>query len=174
MHATTILGVRRNGKVALGGDGQVTFGDTVVKSSALKIRRLYNDTILAGFAGATADAFSLFEKFEGKLDEFSGNMPRAVVELAKEWRTDRILRRLEAMLIIMDGNNSFIISGEGDVLEPDDDIITIGSGSAYALAAARAYLDGTRLSAVNIVEKSLKIASSICIYTNDNITVIEL
>ena len=174
MHATTILGVRRNGKVALGGDGQVTFGDTVVKTSALKIRRLYNDTILAGFAGATADAFSLFEKFEGKLDEFSGNMPRAVVELAKEWRTDRILRRLEAMLIIMDGANSFIISGDGDVLEPDDEIITIGSGSAYALAAARAYLDGTRLSAVNIVEKSLTIASSICIYTNDNITVMEL
>ena len=174
MHATTILGVRRNGKVALGGDGQVTFGDTVVKASALKIRRLYNDTILAGFAGATADAFSLFEKFEGKLEEYSGNMPRAVVELAKEWRTDRILRRLEAMLVIMDNKNSFVISGDGDVLEPDDDIITIGSGSAYALAAARAYLDGTRFSAVNIVEKSLTIASSICIYTNDNITVIEL
>ena len=173
-HGTTILGVRRNGKVALGGDGQVTLGDTVVKTSAVKIRRLYNDTILAGFAGATADAFSLFEKFEGKLEEYSGNMPRAVVELAKDWRTDKMLRHLEAMLIIMDSKNSFVVSGEGDVLEPDDDVITIGSGSPYALAAARAYLDGTRLSAANIVEKSLLIASSICVYTNNKITVMEL
>lgn len=173
-HGTTILGVRRNGKIALGGDGQVTLGDTVVKTSAVKIRRLYNDAILAGFAGATADAFSLFEKFEGKLEEYSGNMPRAVVELAKDWRTDKMLRHLEAMLIIMDNKNSFVVSGEGDVLEPDDDVITIGSGAPYALAAARAYLDGTRLTAANIVEKSLLIASSICVYTNNKITVMEL
>ncbi|MHB9027999.1 MAG: ATP-dependent protease subunit HslV [Candidatus Latescibacterota bacterium] len=173
-HATTIIGVRRNGKVALGGDGQVTYGDTIIKTSALKIRRLYNDSILAGFAGATADAFSLFEKFEAKLEEYSGNMPRAVVELAKDWRTDKILRRLEAMLIIMDKKHSFIISGEGDVMEPDDEIISIGSGAPYALAAARAYLDGTKLSAPKIVEKSLQIAASICIYTNDKITIMEL
>lgn len=173
-HGTTIIGVRRNGKIALGGDGQVTYGDTVIKTGALKIRRLYNETILAGFAGATADAFSLFEKFESKLEEFSGNMPRAVVELAKDWRTDKILRRLEAMLIIMDKDHSYIISGEGDVLEPDDQIISIGSGSPYALAAARAYVEGTRLSAAKIVEKSLRIAASICIYTNDKITIMEL
>jgi len=174
MHSTTILGVRRNGRVALGGDGQVTYGDTVVKSSAVKIRRLFNNTILAGFAGATADAFALFEKFESKLEEYSGNMPKAVVELAKEWRTDKMLRRLEAMLVIMDKKNSFIISGEGDVIEPDDDVVTIGSGSPYALAAARAYLEGTRLSAVKIVEKSLSITAEICIYTNSRITVMEL
>jgi ATP-dependent HslUV protease subunit HslV len=173
-HATTIIGVRRNGKVALGGDGQVTYGETIIKTSALKIRRLYNDTILAGFAGATADAFSLFEKFEAKLEEYSGNMPRAVVELAKDWRTDKILRRLEAMLIIMDTRHSFIISGEGDVMEPDDEVISIGSGAPYALAAARAYLDGTKYSAAKIVEKSLQIAASICIFTNDKITIMEL
>jgi len=173
-HATTILGVRRDGKVALGGDGQVTFGDTILKAGALKLRMLYNDTIAAGFAGATADAFSLFEKFESKLDEFSGNMPRAVVELAKDWRTDKILRRLEAMLVIMDRNNSYIVSGDGDVVEPDDGIVAIGSGSPYALAAARAYLDSSRLSARRIVEKSLNIAASICVYTNTNITVLEL
>ena len=173
-HSTTILGVRRNGKVALGGDGQVTYGDTIVKASALKIRHLYDDTILAGFAGATADAFALFEKFEGKLDEYSGNMPRAVVELAKDWRTDKMLRRLEAMLVIVDKKNSFLLSGEGDIIEPDDDVISIGSGSPYALAAARAYIEGTRLNAAKIVEKSLLIAASICIYTNVNITVVEL
>ena len=174
MHSTTIIGLRRNGKVALGGDGQVTFGDTIMKSGALKIRRLYNDTIIAGFAGATGDAFTLFEKFESKLDEFSGNMSRAVVELAKEWRTDKILRRLEAMLVIMDKNSSFIISGEGDVIEPDDGIVAIGSGSPYALAAARAFMEGSRLSAAKIVERSLQIAASICVYTNTNITVMEL
>ena len=174
MHSTTIIGLRRNGKVALGGDGQVTYGDTILKSGALKIRRLYNDTIIAGFAGATGDAFALFEKFEGKLDEFSGNMSRAVVELAKEWRTDKILRRLEAMLVIMDKNTSFIISGEGDVIEPDDGIVAIGSGSPYALAAARAFLEGSRLSAAKIVERSLQIAASICVYTNTKITVMEL
>ncbi|MFC1692782.1 ATP-dependent protease subunit HslV [Candidatus Latescibacterota bacterium] len=174
MHSTTILGLRRNGKVALGGDGQVTYGDTIFKSGAMKIRRLYNDTILAGFAGATADAFALFEKFEAKLEEYSGNMPRAVVELAKEWRTDKILRRLEAMLVIMDKKNSFIISGEGDVIEPDDGIVAIGSGSPFALAAARAYMDNSRLSAMKIVEKSLQIAASICVYTNTKINVMEL
>ena len=174
MHSTTIIGLRRNGKVALGGDGQVTFGDTIMKSGALKIRRLYNDTIIAGFAGATGDAFTLFEKFESKLDEFSGNMSRAVVELAKEWRTDKILRRLEAMLVLMDKNSSFIISGEGDVIEPDDGIVAIGSGSPYALAAARAFMEGSRLSAAKVVERSLQIAASICVYTNTNITVMEL
>ncbi len=173
-HGTTIIGVRRNGKVALGGDGQVTYGDTVIKTGATKIRRLHGDTILAGFAGATADAFSLFEKFEAKLDEYAGNMSRAVVELAKDWRTDKILRRLEAMLIIMDLKNSYIVSGEGDVIEPDDDIICIGSGAPYALAAARAYIDGTRMPAAKIVEKSLRITASICIYTNDKITIMEL
>jgi len=174
IRSTTIVGVRRNGKVAIGGDGQVTYNDTVVKASALKLRRLYNDTIIAGFAGATADAFALFEKFEAKLDEFSGNLPKAVVELAKDWRTDRTLRRLEAMLVMMDKKYSFIVSGEGDVLEPDDEVVAIGSGSSYALAAARAYLDGTRLSAAKIVEKSLNIAASICVYTNTNIKVMEL
>ena len=174
IRSTTIIGVRRNGKVALGGDGQVTFGDTVLKSTALKLRRLHNDTIIAGFAGATADAFSLFEKFESKLEEYSGNLPKSVVELAKDWRTDKYLRRLEAMLIIMDKKHSFIVSGDGDVVEPDDDVVSIGSGSPYALAAARAYLDSTRMSAANIVEKSLKIAASMCVYTNENINVMEL
>ena len=174
IRSTTIIGVRRNATVALGGDGQVTFGDTVLKSSALKLRRLYDDTIIAGFAGATADAFSLFEKFEAKLDEYSGNMPKSVVELAKDWRTDKNLRRLEAMLIIMDKKYSFIVSGDGDVLEPDDEIVSIGSGSPYAIAAARAYIDSTRMSPASIVEKSLKIAASICVYTNTNIKVMEL
>ena len=174
IRSTTIIGVRRNGKIAIGGDGQVTFGDTVIKSTALKLRRLYKDTIIAGFAGATADAFALFERFEAKLDEYSGNLPKAVVELAKDWRTDKNLRRLEAMLVIMDKKHSFVVSGDGDVLEPDDDVVAIGSGSPYALAAARAYMESTRLSAANIVEKSLKIAASICVYTNDNIKVMEL
>ena len=174
IHSTTIIGLRRNGKVALGGDGQVTLGDTILKSGALKLRHLYNNAIIAGFAGATADAFALFEKFETKLEEFSGNMPRAVVELAKDWRTDRNLRRLEAMLIIMDIKNTYLVSGDGDVIEPDDGIVAIGSGATFALAAARAYMDSSRLSAANIVEKSLKIAASICVYTNTNITVLEL
>ena len=174
IYSTTIIGIRKNGKVAIGGDGQVTYGDTVLKAHAMKIRRLYNNTIIAGFAGATADAFSLFEKFEAKLDEFSGNVPRSVVELAKDWRTDKNLRRLEAMLLIMDKDNSFIVSGDGDVLEPDDDVVAIGSGAPYALAAARAYLESTKLSAEKIVEKSLNIAASICIYTNTNISVVEL
>ena len=174
MHATTIIGVRHNGKTALGGDGQVTYGDTVMKAGALKIRSLYNDSILAGFAGATADAFSLFEKFEAKLEEFNGAMPRAVVELAKDWRTDKILRRLEAMLLLMDTEHSFLLSGDGDVIEPDDGVIAIGSGAPYALAAARAYVDAGRMTAPKIVRKSLEIAASICVYTNFNITVREL
>ena len=174
IRSTTIIGIRRNGKIAIGGDGQVTFGDTVIKSTALKLRRLYNDTIVAGFAGSTADAFALFERFETKLDEYSGNLPKAVVELAKDWRTDKNLRRLEAMLVIMDKKYSFVVSGDGDVLEPDDEVVAIGSGSPYALAAARAYMDSTRLSAAKIVEKSLKIAASICVYTNTNIKVMEL
>jgi ATP-dependent HslUV protease, peptidase subunit HslV len=174
IYSTTIIGVRRDGKVAIGGDGQVTFGDTVLKSNALKLRKLHNDSILAGFAGATADAFALFERFEAKLEEYSGNLPRSVVELAKDWRTDRNLRRLEAMLVIMDKTNSFIVSGDGDVLEPDDEVVTIGSGAPYALAAARAYLESTKLSAAKIVEKSLLITASICIYTNEKIKVLEL
>jgi len=174
MHSTTVIGVRRNGKVAIGGDGQVTYGDTVIKSNALKLRRLYNNTLIAGFAGSTADAFALFEKFEAKLEEYSGNLPKSVVELAKDWRTDRNLRRLEAMLIIMDKKQSFIVSGDGDVLEPDDEVVAIGSGAPYALAAARAYLEGTRLSAAKIVEKSLTIAASICVYTNTTIKLLEL
>ena len=174
IHSTTILGIRKNGKVAIGGDGQVTFGETVLKSNAMKIRRLYNDKIIAGFAGATADAFSLFEKFEIKLEEFSGNLPKSVVELAKDWRTDKNLRRLEAMLVIMNKEHSFVVSGDGDVLEPDDDIVAIGSGAPYALAAARAYMDSSRLSAGKIIEKSLGIAASICIYTNTKIKVVEL
>ncbi|GAG34197.1 unnamed protein product [marine sediment metagenome] len=174
IRSTTIIGIRRNGKIAIGGDGQVTFGDTVIKSTALKLRRLYNDTIVAGFAGSTADAFALFERFEAKLDEYSGNLPKAVVELAKDWRTDKNLRRLEAMLVIMDKKYSFVVSGDGDVLEPDDEVVAIGSGSPYALAAARAYMESTRLSAAKIVEKSLKIAASICVYTNTNIKVMEL
>ena len=174
IHSTTILGIRKNSKVAIGGDGQVTFGETVLKSNAMKIRRLYNDKIIAGFAGATADAFSLFEKFEIKLEEFSGNLPKSVVELAKDWRTDKNLRRLEAMLVIMNKEHSFMVSGDGDVLEPDDDVVAIGSGAPYALAAARAFMDSTRLSAGKIIEKSLSIAASICIYTNTKIKVVEL
>ena len=173
-HGTTIIAVRRFDAVAMAGDGQVTMGATVMKSNARKVRKIFDGKILVGFAGATADAFSLFDKFEAKLEEFSGNMSRAVVELAKDWRTDKILRHLEAMLIIMDKNHSYIVSGEGDVIEPDDEIIAIGSGAPYALAAARAYMEGTRLSAATIVEKSLKIAASICIYTNEKITIMEL
>ena len=173
-HGTTIIGIRRNGKLALGGDGQVTFGDTVIKAGALKVRRLYNDTILAGFAGATADAFSLFEKFEAKLEEYSGNMPRAVVELAKDWRTDRILRHLEAILLVADVKYTYLVSGTGDVIEPDEGIAAIGSGGQYALAAATALLRNTQLSARNIAEQAMEIAGKICIFTNDNVTYEEL
>ena len=171
---TTILAVRRNGKIAIGGDGQVTLGNTVMKHSAKKVRKLYNDKILAGFAGATADAFTLFEKFEEKLEKYSGNIIRSSVELAKDWRTDKILRRLEALLIIADNKKTFLVSGTGDVIEPDEGIIAIGSGGPYALAAAKALFENTKLEAVDIIKQAMGIASSICIYTNENITIEEL
>jgi len=171
MRGTTVIGIINKNSAALGADGQISLDDTVMKASAVKIRRLYNDSVLAGFAGATADALTLFEKFEAKLDEFSGNIARAAVELAKEWRTDKYLRRLEALLIVMDKKKGFVISGTGDVIEPDDGILAIGSGGSYALAAARALLQNTKLTAQKIVEKSLLITASICIYTNDKITV---
>lgn len=171
---TTILCVRRNAKVAIAGDGQVTMGSTVLKHNAKKIRRMFNDKIVAGFSGATADAFTLFEKFEGKIEAFRGNITRAAVELAKDWRTDKVLRRLEALLIIADIKHTFIISGNGDVIEPETGIAAIGSGGPYAQAAAQALYDNTELSARQIVEKAMDIASSICIYTNKNITIEEL
>ena len=173
-HATTILCVRKNGKVAIGGDGQVTLGNTVLKHNAKKIRRMYGDNVVAGFAGATADAFTLFEKFEGKLEAYRGNLTRAAVELAKDWRTDKMLRRLEALLVIADREHTFIISGTGDVIEPEDGIAAIGSGGAFAQAAARALFDNTELNAEEIITKAMKIASTICIYTNDNLTIEEL
>ncbi len=170
-HATTILSVRRGQQVALGGDGQVSLGDTVMKSNASKIRRLYHDKVLAGFAGGTADAFTLFERFEGKLEKHQGQLTRAAVELAKDWRTDRMLRRLEAMLCIADATTSLVISGNGDVIEPEDNIMSIGSGSGYALAAARALLAHTELDAVTITDTALNIAADICIYTNHELTI---
>jgi len=169
LHGTTILTVRRNGIVTIGGDGQVTLGNTVMKNNAKKVRRLYDGKVLAGFAGGTADAFTLFERFEAKLQQF-GNLTRAAIELAKDWRTDRSLRRLEALLSVADTKSLFIISGNGDVIEPQDDIMSIGSGGSYALAAARALLQNTELDATSIVEKSLNIAADICIYTNRNLT----
>src|SRR6478609_3889170 len=165
-HGTTILCARRDGKVALGGDGQVTLGNIVIKASARKVRRLYHDRILAGFAGGTADAFTLFERFEAKLEKHQGNLTRSAVELAKDWRTDRILRRLEAMLAVADHTSSLIITGNGDVLEPEMGLIAIGSGGPYAQAAARALLDNTELSAEDIVKRALTIAGDLCIYTN--------
>ncbi len=174
-HATTILSVRRDGKVVIGGDGQVTLGNTVVKANARKLRRLgKNNDVLAGFAGATADAFTLFELFEAKLDRHSNNLTRAAVEMAKEWRTDRRLGRLEAMLAVADKDASLLISGNGDVLEPEDGLIAIGSGGPFAQSAAKALLENTTLSAREIVEKALNIAGSICIYTNHNVTIEEL
>jgi ATP-dependent HslUV protease subunit HslV len=173
LHGTTILSVRRNGVVAVGGDGQVSLGNTVMKSNARKVRRLYDGKVLAGFAGGTADAFTLFERFEAKLQQY-GNLTRAAIELAKDWRTDRSLRRLEALLCVADAKNSFIVSGNGDVIEPEDDIMAIGSGGAYAQAAARALAQNTELDARAIVEKALEIAADICIYTNRNITIEEL
>jgi ATP-dependent HslUV protease subunit HslV len=168
--ATTIVAVKYNDEVALAGDGQVTMGDTVMKATARKVRRLYNDEILAGFAGTSADAFTLFEKFEGKLEEYHGNLERAAVELAKEWRTDKMLRKLEALLLVADKEKLLLISGTGDVIEPDDEILAIGSGGAYAKAAARALIDSNQdLSAEEIAKRALKIAADICIYTNDNI-----
>jgi ATP-dependent HslUV protease subunit HslV len=173
-HATTILCVRRNGAVAIGGDGQVTMGNTVLKHNARKIRKMYDDKVIAGFAGATADAFTLFEKFEEKLAAYRGNITRAAVELAKDWRTDKILRRLEALLIVADKEHSFVISGNGDVIEPEEGIAAIGSGGPFAQAAARALFENTDLGAREIIEKAMKIASGICIYTNENISVEEL
>jgi ATP-dependent HslUV protease, peptidase subunit HslV len=173
-HATTILCIRHNGKVAMAGDGQVTIGDIVVKQGARKIRKLYNERVLAGFAGSAADGMALFSKFESKLEEFRGNLKRASVELAKEWRTDRILRRLEALLIVSDPENSYLISGSGDLIEPDDGILAIGSGGAYALAAARALLHYSNLSTTEICKESMRIAADICIYTNSSILVEEL
>jgi ATP-dependent HslUV protease, peptidase subunit HslV len=171
---TTILSVRRGNHIVIGGDGQVSLGDTVMKGNARKVRRLYKDRILAGFAGGTADAFTLFERFEGKLEKHQGNLMRAAVELAKDWRTDRMLRRLEAMLCVADESTSLIISGNGDVIEPEDQIMAIGSGGAYAKSAAKALLENTDIDARSIVEKSLTIASEICIYTNSALTIEEI
>ncbi len=171
---TTILSVRRDGKVVVGGDGQVTLGNTVMKGNARKVRRLYNDKVIAGFAGGTADAFTLFERFESKLQAHNGNLTRAAVELAKDWRTDRMLRRLEALLIVADASASLLITGNGDVVEQENDLIAIGSGGAFAQSAARALLENTELSAREIVEKGLHIAADICIYSNHNLTIEEL
>lgn len=171
MRGTTIIGIKKGKEVAIGGDGQITLGNAVIKATAQKIRKLHNGKVLAGFAGATADAFTLFEKFEGKLKEFKGNLKKAAVELAKDWRSDKILRRLEAMIIVADEESLLVISGNGDVLEPDDGIIAIGSGGNFALAAARVLSKHTKLSSQEIVEESLKIAADICIYTNDKIEV---
>ena len=173
IRATTILAVRRNGLVALGGDGQVTVGETIMKSNALKVRTLQGGRLLAGFAGAAADAFTLFEKFEEKLERHPGNLPRAAVELAKDWRSDRVLRRLEALLAVVSRDHGFIISGTGDIIEPDDGILAIGSGGSYALAAARALMGSTDLPPRDIVRRSLEIAGEICVYTNTHITVLE-
>jgi len=174
IRSTTVLCVRRDGKVVMAGDGQVTLGSEVLKSKARKLRRLYNDKILAGFAGSTADAFSLFARFEAKLEQFNGNLSRAVVELAKEWRTDKILRHLEALLLVADVKNTYILSGNGDVIEPDENIASIGSGGPFALSAATALLRHTKLSARQITEESMKIAGQTCIYTNDNFMFEEL
>src|SRR2546428_6597146 len=170
-HATTVLCVRHRGQIAIGGDGQVTIGNTVVKAGARKVRKLQHDKVLAGFAGAAADAFTLFARFEGKLDEHRGNLARAAVELAKDWRTDRVLRRLEALLAVADHEHSFIVSGTGDVIEPDDGLIGIGSGGPFALAAARALVAHVDLDAKGIVTEAMRIAASICVYTNDHISV---
>jgi ATP-dependent HslUV protease subunit HslV len=174
MHGTTVLAVRRNGRVVIGGDGQVTLGNTVMKGNARKLRRLYQNKVIAGFAGGTADAFTLFERFEGKLEKHGGNLTRAAVELAKDWRTDRLLRRLEALLIVADLGATLILSGNGDVIEPERELAAIGSGGSYAQAAAQALLEHTELDARTIVEQALKIAAGICIYTNENLTFEEL
>ena len=173
-HGTTILSVRRNGHVVVGGDGQVSLGNTVVKSNARKVRRLYEEKVLAGFAGSTADAFTLFERFEGQLQKHQGQLTRAAVELAKDWRTDRMLRRLEAMLVVADSKQSLMISGNGDVIDPEFDIMAIGSGGAFAQSAARALFENTTLNAREIVEKSLGIAADICVYTNHTLTIEEI
>jgi len=174
IRSTTVIGIVRNGKAALGSDGQVTFGNTVMKSNAKKVRKLYNGNVIAGFAGSTSDALTLFEKFEAKLEEFRGNMPRAAVELGKEWRLDKYLRRLEAMLAVVSKDNAYLLSGNGDVIEPEHGIIAIGSGGPYAYAAARAYMKNDSMTPKQIVEESLKLAGEICIYTNTNLTIEEL
>jgi ATP-dependent HslUV protease subunit HslV len=174
IHSTTILCVRKDGRLAMGGDGQVTVGETVMKANATKVRALKGGKILAGFAGAAADAFTLFEKFEEKLERYPGNLARAAVELAKDWRSDRVLRRLEALLAVADKDHGYVLSGTGELIEPDDGILAIGSGGSYALAAARALLAATPLAPKDIVQRSLEIAAEICIYTNTHITVLEL
>ncbi len=174
IYSTTIVCVRRDGHVALGGDGQVTIGDTVMKANANKVRTLKGGRILAGFAGAAADAFTLFEKFEEKLERYPGNLPRAAVELAKDWRSDRVLRRLEALLVVADKEHGYVISGSGELIEPDDSVLAIGSGGTYALAAARALLRSSDLPAQEIVKQSLEIAAEICVFTNAHITILEL
>ena len=174
MHATTILAVRHKDQVVIGGDGQVSLGSTVMKHTASKVRRMYHDNVVGGFAGSTADAFSLFARFEEKLEKFQGNLPRSAVELAKDWRTDKMLRRLEAMLIVVDKDHSLLLSGTGDVIEPDDGVLAIGSGGMFASAAAKALVKHSDLSARQIVEESMKITESICIYTNSNLTIEEL
>jgi ATP-dependent HslUV protease, peptidase subunit HslV len=174
VRSTTVLLVRRNDHVALAGDGQVTMGDTIMKTSARKVRRLYNDRILAGFAGATADAFSLLTRFEGKLEQYHGNLERAAIELSKDWRTDKILRNLEALLVVADDRSSFLLSGNGDVITPDEGVLAIGSGGPYALAAARALLANTELGARQIALEAMRIAGEICIYTNTQVIVEEL
>jgi ATP-dependent HslUV protease, peptidase subunit HslV len=174
MRSTTIVLVRKGGHVAVAGDGQVTLGETVMKSGARKVRRLFSDKIIAGFAGASADAFSLLSRFEAKLEQFHGNLERAAIELSKDWRTDKVLRHLEAMLIVADAKSSFLLTGNGDVIAPDEGVLAIGSGGAYALAAARALVDNTELGAREIAEKALRIAGEICIYTNQNIVVEEI
>lgn len=174
LRSTTVIGLIRNGKAVIGSDGQVTMGNTVMKHTAKKIRKLYNNNVLVGFAGATSDAFTLFERFEGKLEQYKGNLLRAATELAKEWRTDKYLRRLEALLAVVDKERAIIISGTGDVIEPDDGIVAIGSGGPYALSAARVLMKYTKLSAKEIVQEALGQASNICIYTNNNINIEEL
>jgi len=174
IHSTTIIGLVHNGQAAMGGDGQVTLGQTVMKHNARKVRKLFNNTVLAGFAGASADAFTLMERFEDKLDQYKGNLSRAAVELAKDWRTDKYLRRLEAMLAVVSKEKALIISGNGDVIEPDDNIVAIGSGGSYALAAAKMLIKHTNLSAKEIVEEALNTAADICIYTNRNIVIEEI
>ena len=174
VRSTTVLCVRRNGHVVLAGDGQVTLGESVIKHTAKKIRRLYSDKILAGFAGSTADAFSLFSRFEAKLEQYHGNLGRAAVELAKDWRTDKFLRHLEALLLVCDKDQTYLLSGQGDVIEPDSGIAAIGSGGPYAQAAAQALADHTQLSARQIAEEAMKIAGKMCIYTNENVTIEEL
>jgi ATP-dependent HslUV protease subunit HslV len=174
IRSTTVICVRRDGKVVMAGDGQVTIGAEVLKASAKKLRRLYNDKIVAGFAGSTADAFSLFSRFESKLEQFNGNLARSVVELAKDWRTDKALRHLEALLLVADKDSTYLVSGTGDVIEPDEGVAAIGSGGPFALAAATALLQNTKMSARHVVEQAMQIAAKICIYTNDNITYEEL